>query len=258
MSTNGRDTIEPETSRPLTKEAADLRDHNDEKNGATHKPHRFVAFEDTEDYREEQRLKTLFKNTMTLLQMRLTDPAYRALYEQVEARLAEAEAQLAIAKEQALNDAAHDADKLEDVKSEAVRLPDGRVIFRDKHGKARYDTGALVDPGLLSPDLQRRLAQGPTYEDYQGKAEEARNSTRRVEQIDDIEKKVLIPARREISDPEKPPSMERLEEIDTNLQIYASSIKPLDPNKSAITAAAPKPDVPKNVGNNLDLFGAVP
>lgn len=225
MSTNGRDTIEPEPSRPLTLAERDFRDMTDELNGATHKMRHFVAIEDTEDYRAEQRLKTALKNTMTLLQMRLSDPAYRALYEQVEARLAQAETQISIAKEQALNEAARAADQLEDVKSEAVRLPDGRVIFRDKHGKARFEHGGGVDPALLTLDIKLRLERAPTYEAYQHKAEQAQKSSQQVEKIDEIEQKILIPARREISDPDKPPSMERLKEIDTAANTALNSLK---------------------------------
>lgn len=139
---------------------------------------------------------------LTNLQAMLQDPEYAKAYTRVKGLLADAER----LTENALieGEAA-----LEEIVARAVKLSDGRAVFKDKDGNVRTEDGAIVDVAIAAgidwPD------DAPSYEDYEQRKH-------RVDGLREYQVDVLGNARDELEDEVSPPSKERLDELEIDIQ----------------------------------------
>lgn len=153
----------------------------------------------------ESRSAKRFSDTVELLtnlQSMLQDPEYARAYTRVKGLLEEAER----LTESALIEAEL---ALEEAVTRSVKLPDGRAIFKDKDGNVRTEDGAIIDVALIAgidwPD------DAPSYEEFESRK-------RRVDDLREYQVDTLGKARGEMEDEHKPPSADRLEELEDEIR----------------------------------------
>jgi len=139
---------------------------------------------------------------LTNLQAMLQDPEYAKAYTRVKGLLNEAER----LTENALIEAEA---ALEEIVDRAVKLSDGRAVFKDKDGNVRSEDGAVIDAALIAgidwPD------DAPSYEELErGKL--------RIDDLREYQVDTLGKSRDELEDENNPPSIERLEELESEIQ----------------------------------------
>ena len=139
---------------------------------------------------------------LTNLQVMLQDPEYAKAYTRVKGLLNEAER----LTENALIEAEA---ALEEIVARAVKLSDDRAVFKDKDGNVRTEDGAIVDVAIAAgidwPD------DAPSFEDYEQRKQ-------RVDGLREYQVDVLGNARDELEDEENPPSKERLDELEREIE----------------------------------------
>lgn len=185
----------------------------------------------------------------TLLEIMLRNRAYAESYERVSTMLFEAEQAVETALAQAIAAHAQAEEALAELESRAARDPDGQAVFRDRNGQARYADGSTVDAVTASTILWND--NNPTYEqreDAQGYVEATDTAVVDLEHIRD---ELLAPIHIEMDDTDNPPSQERLDEFETQIeaasaQIAAATIEqePVAAPDSPILSAATNLSVP--------------
>jgi len=153
----------------------------------------------------ESRSAKRFSDTVELLtnlQTMLQDPEYAKAYTRVKELLEDAE--------RLTEDALIEAElALEEVVTRSVKLPDGRAIFKDKDGNVRTEDGAIIDAALIAgidwPD------NAPSYEEFESRK-------RRIDDLREYQVDTLGKARDALEDEDDPPSIERLEELESEIQ----------------------------------------
>ncbi len=139
---------------------------------------------------------------ITNLQAMLQDPEYAKAYTRVKGLLEEAER----LTENALVEAEA---ALEEIIARAVKLPDGRAVFRDKDGNVRTEDGAIIDAAIAAgidwPD------DAPSFEEFESRK-------KRIDDLREYQVDTLGKARGELEDEHNPPSQERLDELEQEIE----------------------------------------
>lgn len=147
-------------------------------------------------------LKRRSKTATALDALLASDPEYAARFREFGDFLGKAEN----ATQAALDRAESEFDNLMD---RAVRLPDGRAVFRNDNGQVITEDGKVVDPetsdGIAWPD------NAPSYEDYQRQRKE-------LEDLRRYQADVLGVARERYDDEDNPMSSEEFEEWEKRIQ----------------------------------------
>lgn len=146
------------------------------------------------------------------LQAMLLNKAYAERYNTVIEKLTEAERSVEIALVKAEAALARLGDQLADMEAAAAKDPDGRAVFYDAEGRARYADGSAVDDVTVAMILTRDDA--PSYETWQATQDAAAETEAAIGDLEDIRDNVLAPIRVEMEDEDNPPTTERLEEIE--------------------------------------------
>ncbi|MEO1136755.1 MAG: hypothetical protein AAFW68_09130 [Pseudomonadota bacterium] len=155
---------------------------------------------DTDNQRAKRFSETI--DLITNLQAMLQDPEYAKAYNRVKGLLEEAER----LTENALVEAEA---ALEEIVARAVKLPDGRAVFKDRDGNVRTEDGAIIDAtvaaGIDWPD------EAPSYEEFESRK-------RRIDNLREYQVDTLGRVRDRLEDENNPPSAEELEEFEREIR----------------------------------------
>ncbi|MEM6625065.1 MAG: hypothetical protein AAF674_22840, partial [Pseudomonadota bacterium] len=146
----------------------------------------------------------------------LLDPIYRAKHDSVLLTLSRAEQ----AARRAID---HLTDQLQDAQAalgtlvdSAARLPDGTRVFRDAHGVVRRGDGRVVEDHLADTILW--TGNEPSFEEMQAAKQRLDALQAQLDDVHGYQNDVLGPARDRITDPETPPSLDSLDDIEDGIR----------------------------------------
>jgi hypothetical protein len=164
------------------------------------------------DSKKERRLRE-FRTQLDLL---LNDPAYRAAWDQANTLLSDTQDKLDAALLKVTASIERLGELVEGLEDKATKLPDGTAVFKAADGSVWTEDGRkLSDAEAASLNIP---VNAPSWEQYKG-AQEALDSARaRRDRLIGIQTETVDPLRRELNDPDHPPSKERLEEIKKTLE----------------------------------------
>ena len=199
---NSYNSEESIKARALDRKREDFADLQNELAGRDNgRMSRFLSAEERDRRNGQSNDRTRHRTTM--LDLLLQDAAYRELYNNTMADLADAENAVYEALVEAARHVKETAQALEDTLDRAAKLPDGTKVFRGRDGKVYTEDGEEVDAASVAliswPD------DAPSWEDYQ-KLREAHDDARAdhsklvgyQSELDDI--------RAHMEDPENPPT----------------------------------------------------
>ncbi|MDX8353980.1 hypothetical protein [Cognatiyoonia sp. IB215182] len=164
----------------------------------------------------EKKKKREEQQALTRLAQLLNDPVYRAKYDSVVHLLAEAEraTETAIAR---ITDQIRAAEAdLNDIMERAARLPDGTRVYRDAEGFVRREDGSVVEDYLVDTIIW--TGDEPSFEDLQSAKTQLDGLQAALDDVQGYQYDILGPARDEISDPDDPPSLSDLDDIENAIQ----------------------------------------
>lgn len=178
--------------------------------------------------------RALGRDALSALAQRLmNDTAYAALYSDTMQQLEAAERAAALAMEARETYLAEQLTAFETMKDNAARLPDGRLVFRDKDGEVVDENGAQITDleaqSIVWPD------NAPTYEEYVAQRERVDAARRDIEDIREYQVDVLGNARNRMEDERKPVDEGEMEQIQSNIRDRA----PASMQTEIETSAAP-------------------
>lgn len=132
---------------------------------------------------------------LSALDKAMLDPVYAAAYQGLSDAIAQAET----LTETAIADAKADIAEME---AGAGRLPDGRIVFKDKNGNVVTADGRKIDQdvaaGVIFPE------GAASYEDYAKRKKD-------LHELEQYQTDIIGGARDAISDPDNPPSKDEIE-----------------------------------------------
>lgn len=100
----------------------------------------------------------------TLDWLLLNDAAYRQAHENLMGSIRSAQTAIQMALERLLDYLQLERSIMDDVLSSAAKLPDGKKVFKDKHGNVRNEDGEIIPPELAA-NIEW-TGQEPSYEEY--------------------------------------------------------------------------------------------
>jgi len=156
----------------------------------------------------------------------LNDPEFARAYRQAMDALIDTEDVLERALETALAKAAETQRAYDELMDRAMRLPDGRAVFRDQLDVVREETGSAIDPTLA--ETLEWQGYEPSYEDFDEtrKADEEADAAVLAIRGDQAE---LGEIRQELTDADNPPTTERVHELNERIdQIGDTHAAPID------------------------------
>ena len=142
----------------------------------------------------------------------LNDPEYAALYNETKGLVAKA---MGITEEEL--DRAHQelgtlTDQRNNMRGDANRLADGRIVFKDKNGNVvTEDDEVITDQVLLDSIVWKNDA--PTYEEFVANRDAIHATREKIDILTRYQTDVLGAAKVRLEDEDNPPSKEELEEI---------------------------------------------
>ncbi len=153
---------------------------------------------------------------LTRLAQLLNDPVYRAKYDGVLRLLSDAE-QATEATIDQLNSQVYVAQsELDDMMNNAARLPDGTRVFRDADGVVRREDGFVVEDHLAETIIW--TGNEPSFEEVQNAKVRLDDLQAALDAANGYQNDMLGPARDRISDPDNPPSLDDLNDIENDIQ----------------------------------------
>lgn len=158
----------------------------------------------------------------TRLMIALMDAAYREAFTRAWDTLEQAERAAEAALQKLERQIAEAEDDIRDMERQAARVPGGEMVFKDANGQVRYADGRKVEDHLAETVLW--TGDEPTFEDYVGETEKLDNLRNAKTETEIYRDEVLGEAREELSDPDNPPSRERLEEITDKVKTRMPSV----------------------------------
>lgn len=174
----------------------------------------------SEEIEQKRREERAFQNRLLEL---LNDPIYRAKYEQVINTLTDAERATEAALASIDINIARLQGEISDMEDRAARLPDGSLVFRDANGVVRRADGTVVEDDLAATILW--TGKEPSYEDYRKHQNDLATYLDQRSEVEDYLNNVLGPARDHLTDPDDPPSLEDLDNIEDGiLQAMPSAV----------------------------------
>jgi hypothetical protein len=167
--------------------------------------------------------------------MLLNDPDFAQAYEQAMDTLIDTEEIVQTALEKAIAKAGDTQRALDDVTNKAMRLPDGRAVFRDQKNIVRDEDGNTPDPILV--DALEWQGHEPSYEFYRETFDADAAADAKVHAIRQDQTE-LGEIREEMTDTNNPPTKQRVEELHDRTEKIRSEYQ-----------AAPEPVAPENAQN---------
>lgn len=183
----------------------------------TGRARRFLA-EDGRDERQGRTRKASATDTLvqlTALELALQDTVFAQRYAQVMDMLSDAERRVQTALDQAEADLADANAALTDMEDRANRLPDGRAVFQDADGTWRTADGAPISDHDAASIVPKDGAA--SWDDYRRQQDAAADARRRADDARDAQV-VLGDARDRMEDPDDPPSMDDLDDIQRRIE----------------------------------------
>ncbi len=166
----------------------------------------------------------------------LNDPVYRAKYDVVVQRLTDAEQATEAAIDRLIGQIDTAQSELDDMMNSAARLPDGTRVFRDAQGVVRREDGSIVEDYLVDTILW--TGNEPSFEDVQATKDHLDGLQAALDAAHGYQNDVLGPARDRITDPDTPPSLADLDDIESDIQ--AQMPKLVQEHLPQTQAAAPE------------------
>lgn len=165
---------------------------------------------------EAERKKREERQFRTQLEMLLKDPIYRAKYESVMDTLRDAEraTEAALANLERFISSAEQA--LAEIEKRAARLPDGTRVYRDDEGAIRREDGSIVEGDLAATILWN--GDEPSYEEWLTHRDHLAALNDQHHQAEVYQNDILGAARDRMEDPDKPPTVEELDDILANIE----------------------------------------
>ncbi len=159
------------------------------------------------------------------------DPAYRALYEDTQNKVNEAGARAEAALEKAEAALAEAKQDLAETKGNAARTQEGRLAFKGADGKIYNQNGQVIEG--VEADSIVWPSNALTYEEYFTKELAVTESRERVEAWQRY-LMVIGEARDRLDEPDNPPSMDELKEIQKRIQEQAPSLRSIPEQETAV------------------------
>ncbi|MEM6890781.1 MAG: hypothetical protein AAGA74_16215 [Pseudomonadota bacterium] len=106
--------------------------------------------------------------------------------------------------------------ELSEMMNSAARLPDGTHVFRDANGVVRREDGTAVENHLAGTIIW--TGHEPSFEDVQAAKDRIDGLQGQLDAANGYQNDVLGPARDRITDPENPPSLGELDDIQDSIQ----------------------------------------
>jgi hypothetical protein len=152
--------------------------------------------------REEER-------RMSALMRAMQDPAYAAAYNETKNVADAARHATDTAAQRLAAEAQQAAEKLNSLRANAARLPDGtRVYLSRTDGRLYTEDG--IDVSDQRDSVTGLTADSPAREDLDAAREEAERIAERQRQVEHYDREVLRPVEERLLDEDKPPSVEEL------------------------------------------------
>lgn len=154
---------------------------------------------------------------MSALRRMMTDPVYAERYRAFDNKLQRAE-ESTVATLMVLTKRIDMAqDKLDEMREEADTLPDGTRVYRTADGENAY----TEDGRLLTGEEMQSIAwsdDAPTWEEYEASREELERLEKAKREVIEYQEKTLDPARKRMSDPDNPPSLDDIDALDKSVE----------------------------------------
>ncbi|MEM7173276.1 MAG: hypothetical protein AAF530_24145 [Pseudomonadota bacterium] len=170
-------------------------------------------------------LRNKLSNTtaqMSTLDMLLTDPLFAARHATVSDLLAQAENSINSALAELQNEIVRVRGNLQDTLDNANRLPDGTRVFRDADGNVYTEAGRLV--GAEEVGAIEWKENAPLYEDFLRQKNAVETLVEKIERLMRFRIDVLGKARHQLNDPDDPPSLDDLDEIEKDIREASARI----------------------------------
>lgn len=201
---------------------------------------RFTSPENRRDAYGERKSDKKFPETLTALQRLLQTPGYAEARAEFGDFLRDVESATDTAIAMVQRELANAEAALTDTLEVANRLPDGRAVFRDKHGQVWTENGELVSADDAAAVVWKDGA--PTYEDYQTARQRAENARRKLDELEGYQRDVLGPARDRFEDDEEPMTADEFDEHRKRIKDeMPEAVQDLMPKA---TVAAPADEIP--------------
>lgn len=169
--------------------------------------------DDMRNPEQSEKSKAERAEMMTRLQMLMQDPAYAALYNDTMDKLGEAERATEIALAKALERQRVADEALADIQARALRLEDGRRIYRDEDGTFRTEDGLSVSEPDMDAIAEQWHPGMPRYRDFVESRDAALAEAAAVDEIKAYQVDVLGAARDRLTDQRNPADAPEITDI---------------------------------------------
>jgi len=171
----------------------------------------------------------------TRLAEMLTDPIYRAKYEDTLNILRDAERAVDAALAQIEIDLVAAQAHLDDLQDRAAQLPDGSRVYKDAEGNVRREDGSLVDDVLVDTIIW--AGNEPSFEDYRTATDRIDALERNKSAVEGYQNDVLGPSRDRMTDEDNSPNPGELDDIADGIQSSMPNI--VQEHMPEVTTSAP-------------------
>lgn len=178
------------------------------------------------------------QRALTRMAQLLNDPVYRAKYGSVLQVLSDSEQATEAAIDQLTKQITDAQTEIDEMKSNAARLPGGTRVFRDADGVVRREDGTTVDDHLADTIIW--TGNEPSFEDVQDAKQRLDDLQTALDDVNGYQNGVLGPARDKITDPDNPPSLGELDAVLDNIKTGMPDAVKV---QIAETVPAPQPEV---------------
>ena len=236
----------------LEKHKTEFADLQDEIAGIGHKAARFLDGEDSPRHRKEQaeqRARDLAFETQ--LQILLRDPVYAPAWNRANDKLDQAQAQLNVALDRVADRIANLQDLVDDLEQKAVKLDDGTAIFKGADGRIYTADGRHLPSEAVPASLLTQLDTSPSWEQYRDARDALQSARTRQQKLTDIQDDI-DGTRKKLNDPDNPPSLDDLEELEAGLDEMLCTIETQEKVCGVFEASAKQQIEPDN-SNDLSV-----
>ena len=177
---------------------------------------RFLTGDASPKSKEEEKAERARQAFQTQLDLMLMDPAYCAAWDRTNTLLSDTQDKLDAALLKVTANIERLSELVEGLEDKATKLPDGTAVFKAADGSVWTEDGRkLSDAEAASLNIPENT---PSWEQYKGAQDALESARARRDRLIGIQTEIVDPLRRELNDPDHPPSKERLEEIKKTLE----------------------------------------
>jgi len=157
----------------------------------------------------------------TLDWLLLNDPAYRQAHENLMTSIRSAQQTTQTALDRVMSALAFERTIMEEILSNAAKLPDGTKVFKDKKGGVRNEDGEIIPLELI--ETIQWSGNEPTYEEYLAQR-------RRIESLEQAENELrgieteLGEIHTEATDEDNPPTIERIDDLQERIKLLDETV----------------------------------